>query len=37
MDNNNQFSDVDKLAFLREYLEWPAKFAIPGFSINGVN
>ena len=37
IDNNDQLSDVDKFAYLRGYLEGPAKSTIAGLSLTGAN
>ncbi len=37
IDNNDQLSDVDKFAYLRGYLEGPAKSTIAGLSLTSTN
>jgi hypothetical protein len=37
IDNNDALSDVDKFAYLRGYLEGPAKSTIAGLSLTGAN
>ncbi|XP_028413911.1 uncharacterized protein LOC114536757 [Dendronephthya gigantea] len=37
IDNNDQLSDVDKFAYLRGYLEGPAKSTIAGLSLTARN
>ena len=37
IDDNDQLSDVDKFAYLRGYLEGPAKATIAGLSLTGAN
>ena len=37
IDDNDQLSDVDKFAYLRGYLEGPAKSTIAGLSLTGAN
>ncbi|XP_028418713.1 uncharacterized protein LOC114544218 [Dendronephthya gigantea] len=37
IDNNDALSDVDKFAYLRGYLEGPAKSTIAGLALTGTN
>ena len=37
IDDNDQLSDVDKFAYLRGFLEGPAKATIAGLSLTGAN
>ena len=37
IDNNDQLSDVEKIAYLREFLEGPAKSTIAGLSLTEAN